>query len=67
MWTPSWRRRCAPPPGEGVRGPEVTPWVLARLHERTGGRTLGANRALVVANAAVAAEAAAALAEGAQA
>ena len=53
--------------GRGVRGPDVTPWVLARLHERTGGRTLGANRALVVANAAVAAEAAAALAEGGRA
>jgi pseudouridine-5'-phosphate glycosidase len=47
----------------GVRGPDITPRVLARLHARTGGRTLAANRALVVANAALAADAAAALLE----
>jgi pseudouridine-5'-phosphate glycosidase len=36
--------------------------VLALLHERRGGRTLAANRALVVANAQLAAEVARALA-----
>ena len=46
----------------GIRGQEVTPFVLAFLHERSGGRTLAANRALVVANAQLAAEVALALA-----
>ncbi len=46
----------------GVGGQEVTPFVLSFLHERSGGRTLAANRALVVANAALAAEVACALA-----
>jgi pseudouridylate synthase len=40
----------------GVSGQDVTPFVLARLHERSGGRTLRANRELVVANARLAAE-----------
>src|SRR5207302_7368179 len=39
-----------------VRGQAVTPFVLAFLHERSGGRTLAANRELVVANARLAAE-----------
>jgi pseudouridine-5'-phosphate glycosidase len=34
----------------------VTPFVLARLHERSGGRTLAVNRELIAANAALAAE-----------
>jgi pseudouridylate synthase len=41
---------------EGVTGQGVTPFVLARLHERSGGRTREVNRALVVANARLAAE-----------
>jgi len=45
----------------GVSGKNVTPFVLSWLHERSGGRTLAANRALVVANAALAAELALAL------
>lgn len=40
----------------GVVGQGVTPFVLARLHERSGGRTLEVNRALAVANARLAAE-----------
>ena len=40
----------------GVTGQAVTPFVLARLHERSGGETLRANRELVVGNAALAAE-----------
>jgi pseudouridine-5'-phosphate glycosidase len=46
---------------EGVRGPALTPFLLARLAELTGGRTLAANQALVVANAVLAAKVAAAL------
>ena len=46
----------------GVTGKDVTPFVLSLLHERSGGRTLAANRALVVANAGLAAEVALALA-----
>jgi pseudouridine-5'-phosphate glycosidase len=40
---------------QGVRGQDVTPFVLAFLHERSGGRTLEVNRELIVANAALAA------------
>ena len=43
-----------------VEGGAVTPFVLAKLHERSGGRTLRANRELVAANAQLAAEVAAA-------
>ena len=39
-----------------VTGPVLTPFVLSFLHERSGGRTLVANRALVAANAGLAAE-----------
>jgi pseudouridine-5'-phosphate glycosidase len=41
---------------KGVSGQAVTPFVLSFLHERSGGRTLAANRELVAANAALAAE-----------
>ncbi len=47
---------------QGITGQDVTPFVLAFLHERSGGRTLAANRALVVANAQLASEVALALA-----
>jgi pseudouridine-5'-phosphate glycosidase len=40
----------------GVAGQAVTPFVLSFLHERSEGRTLAANRELVVANAGLAAE-----------
>jgi pseudouridine-5'-phosphate glycosidase len=40
----------------GLTGPPVTPFVLSYLHEASGGRTLAANRALVAANATLAAE-----------
>ena len=46
----------------GVTGQAVTPFVLAFLHERSGGRTLAANRELVAANAGLAAEVAVAAA-----
>ena len=40
----------------GVSGQAVTPFVLAYLHERSGGRTRELNRKLVAANARLAAE-----------
>jgi pseudouridine-5'-phosphate glycosidase len=46
----------------GIRGQGVTPFVLAHLHEASGGRTLLANRELVAGNAALAGEVAVALA-----
>ena len=46
----------------GVSGQAITPFVLARLHERSGGETLRVNRALIVANARLAAEVAVAFA-----
>jgi pseudouridine-5'-phosphate glycosidase len=46
----------------GVSGPRLTPFLLARLAELSGGRTLKANRALVIANARLAAEVAGELA-----
>ena len=45
----------------GVAGQAVTPFVLARLHERSAGRTLDTNRALVIANAGLAASIAVAM------
>lgn len=57
-------RSLAAARGQGIAGKAVTPFLLARLAEETGGRTLAANRALVVSNAAVAARVAAALARG---
>jgi len=47
----------------GVRGKDVTPFLLTRLAEVTGGRTLRANGALIVANARLAARIAKALGE----
>jgi pseudouridine-5'-phosphate glycosidase len=44
----------------GIVGQAVTPFVLAALHERSGGETLRVNRDLIVANAGLAAEIAAA-------
>ena len=40
----------------GVTGAKVTPFLLSRLAELSGGRTLAANRVLIVANARLAAE-----------
>jgi pseudouridine-5'-phosphate glycosidase len=44
-----------------VRGPALTPWLLARVAELTGGRSVRANAALIVNNAAVAARLAVAI------
>jgi pseudouridine-5'-phosphate glycosidase len=49
--------------GEGIVGPAVTPWLLARIAELTDGRSVPANTALIVNNARVAAQLAAALLE----
>jgi pseudouridine-5'-phosphate glycosidase len=40
---------------QGVRGRDVTPFLLSWFHEHTGGRSLAANVALVLANAGLAA------------
>jgi pseudouridylate synthase len=45
---------------DGVTGADITPHVLRRLHEQSGGRTLAANRRLIEDNAALAALVAAA-------
>ena len=45
----------------GVRGKELTPFLLARLAGLSGGRAVRANRALALSNAALAAQIAAAL------
>jgi pseudouridine-5'-phosphate glycosidase len=45
----------------GVRGHAVTPFVLSYLHRESGGRTLAANRELVVGNARLAGEIASSL------
>ncbi|MFO0967169.1 MAG: pseudouridine-5'-phosphate glycosidase [Gemmataceae bacterium] len=51
--------------GEGVRGKELTPFLLSKLHEITHGQTLRANHALVIANARLAAQVARSLHAGA--
>jgi pseudouridine-5'-phosphate glycosidase len=38
----------------GIDGPALTPWLLARIAEITGGRSVRANVALIVNNAGVA-------------
>ncbi|HEY7599508.1 MAG TPA: pseudouridine-5'-phosphate glycosidase, partial [Candidatus Limnocylindrales bacterium] len=48
----------------GIHGPASTPWVLARVAELTGGRSVAANLALIENNARVAGRIAAALATG---
>lgn len=48
---------------EGVRGPDLTPYLLSALSELTGGRALRANTALLRANARLAVQVAVALAE----
>jgi pseudouridine-5'-phosphate glycosidase len=48
----------------GVAGKAVTPFLLDRIRQATGGRSLRANRALIVANASLAGEVAVALADG---
>ena len=47
---------------QGIRGKEITPFILARLHQETAGKSLAANKKLVYNNARVAAQLAAAYA-----
>jgi pseudouridine-5'-phosphate glycosidase len=47
---------------QGVSGQAVTPFVLGRLHERSGGRTVEVNARLIADNAGLAAEVAVAYA-----
>jgi pseudouridine-5'-phosphate glycosidase len=51
---------------EGVEGPSLTPFLLDRIVAHTAGRSLTANRALLVNNARVAASIARAIENGAQ-
>jgi pseudouridylate synthase len=46
----------------GVRGPALTPYLLSRIADQTGGRSLRANQGLIVANAKLAGEVAAIIA-----
>ncbi len=55
-------RAVADARAEGVSGKEVTPFILSRMLELTGGRSLATNVALIRNNAALAAEIAVALA-----
>jgi pseudouridine-5'-phosphate glycosidase len=50
------REALAAAGAEGVTGRDVTPFLLARFHEGTGGESLRANVALVLANARLAGE-----------
>jgi pseudouridine-5'-phosphate glycosidase len=59
---PLIERALAAADEQGVQGQSVTPFVLAYLHRESGGRTLRANRDLIVANARLAGEIAAAAA-----
>ena len=63
-WAGALRRAEERAAQEGVRGPALTPFLLAHLAELTGGRTLRANRELIVANAGLAARVAVALERG---
>lgn len=59
---PLIERALAAAEAAGVRGQAVTPFVLAFLHRASGGRTLRANRELVLGNARLAGEVAVAAA-----
>jgi pseudouridylate synthase len=63
---PLIERALADAEAQGVRGQAVTPFVLSYLHRESGGRTLAANRDLIVGNARLAGDIAAnpVLAEG---
>jgi pseudouridine-5'-phosphate glycosidase len=56
---PLIERALADATAQGVHGQEVTPFVLSFLHRESGGRTLRANRDLIVGNARLAGEIAA--------
>lgn len=60
-------RALADAQAQGIRGKAITPFLLARVAERTGGASLQANIALVLHNAALAAQVASAYARQAPA
>jgi len=55
IYEPALDRALADAKAGGVSGREVTPFLLERMRELTGGASVAANRALLVHNAAVAA------------
>jgi pseudouridine-5'-phosphate glycosidase len=59
-------RSIADAEAAGIHGPDLTPWLLARIAEVTGGRSVRANTALIVNNARVSGRLAAALIARAQ-
>jgi pseudouridylate synthase len=59
---PLIERALADAEAQGVHGQGVTPFVLSYLHRESGGRTLAANRDLIVGNARLAGEIASAAA-----
>jgi pseudouridine-5'-phosphate glycosidase len=59
---PLIERALAEAEARGVHGQAVTPFVLSYLHSESGGRTLAANRDLIVGNARLAGQVAAAAA-----
>jgi pseudouridylate synthase len=61
VWQPAIERALAEASGRGVRGREVTPFLLERLHAITEGASAFSNEALLVGNAKLAARLAAAL------
>jgi pseudouridine-5'-phosphate glycosidase len=54
LYEPALATALADAARQGVRGREVTPFLLERLRELTGGASVAANRALLVNNARVA-------------
>ncbi|MBI5709388.1 MAG: pseudouridine-5'-phosphate glycosidase [Candidatus Eisenbacteria bacterium] len=62
VYDPALERALADAAAQGVRGRAVTPFLLERLRELTGGRTVAANLALLRDNARLAAALAVALA-----
>jgi pseudouridine-5'-phosphate glycosidase len=59
------RQALAEAESAAISGPRLTPWLLARVADLTGGESVTANRALLLNNAHVAARIAVALAEAA--
>lgn len=56
------RQALAEAEADAISGPRVTPWLLSRVAELTGGESVSANRALLINNACIAARIAVALA-----
>lgn len=60
---PAIRQALAQADARGIRGKEVTPFLLSAVAEQTGGKSLEANVALLRNNARIAAQVATALAQ----